>query len=545
MDSKEIYAKITDPKNIERAFVYACNERQKDFFFDPTEIEWAIANKEAIISSILEDLKDPKTYSQKTSFAYFPPKTNICHRRMIFIPFKDLVIRYAFVTVLADLLDFQLAENCFSNRRAKGKDGKDNLLQNFAVDSWPRFVDWQKEMSAKHKFMLKTDISSFYDSVSHKYLVKKVADSIGIKTNSDVIKLFEKILKVNVATYDHRPDSQRNPETMRQGLVIGCGTDGFLANIYLKEVDELMATKKVVFGRYTDDMKIFANDKKELDDAILLLQKALLTLGLNLNSGKTKLASSDKEKNEISSKYVDIYDYADETDEEQNDRFSEYLDNHFSDVRQFQSLKEIENDGDAKDFCKFLSTQSNKKKKKVKITGRTLWQVEALGNIFMNFAGASKHASWLIVQSSFFAGVDEKVSKRSVEILAETLLNPKMNSYTRYRILHYLTKSENKNNNHKPYIYSFLPHDRDWFIDLCKQFLSEPAIECNIIAIQTLKTLGFGKDEISQLVGKHCIKPLAQPIQNALLHISEKTKVPVPEIVGIDVTEMEDLSGYF
>lgn len=545
MDSKEIYAKITDPKNIERAFVYACNERQKDFFFDPTEIEWAIANKEAIISSILEDLKDPKTYSQKTSFAYFPPKTNICHRRMIFIPFKDLVIRYAFVNVLAEQLDIQLSERCFANRRATGKSIKKHLLQNYGIESWPRFVDWQKEMTPKYKFMIKTDISSFYDSVSHKYLVRKVAESLKIKAGSDVIRLFENILKVKVAMYGYHPGSQTKPETMRQGLVIGCGTDGFLANIYLKEVDELMATKKVVFGRYNDDMKIFSNDRKELDDAVLLLQKSLLTLGLNLNSSKTRLASDEKEKNEISSKYVDIYDYSDEAIEEKDDRFREHLDNHFADVKQFISQTEINNDGNAKDFCKFLSTQSDKKKKKIKITGRTLWQVEALGHIFKNFAGASKHASWLIVQSAFFSGVDKKVSKRAIEILAGTLLHKNIKSYTRYRILYYLTNSKNKANGYKPYINSFLPHDRDWFVRLCELYLSEPAIECNIIAIQTLKTLGFGKDEISQLVGKHCIKPLAQPIQNALLHISEKTKVPVPEIVGIDVTEMEDLSGYF
>lgn len=545
MDSKELYAKIIGSENLERAFVYACNERQHDFFHDPTEIEWAKANRDAIISSISEILKDPKSYTQQTSFAYFPPKTNICRRRMIFIPFKDLVIRYAFVTVLAEQLDIQLSENCFANRRAKGKSIKKHLLQNYGNESWPRFVDWQKEMTPKYKFMIKTDISSFYDSVSHKYLIKKVTESLNIKAGSDVIKLFENILKVKVAMYGHHPGSQIRPETMRQGLVIGCGTDGFLANIYLKDVDELMATKKVVFGRYNDDMKIFSNDRKELDDAVLLLQKSLLTLGLNLNSGKTRLASNDKEKEELRSKAGDYYHYGDAVVEMPNKKFEKFLDKHFADVRQFTSASKIEIDDDGRDFCKFLSAQSNSKKGVIKMEERALWQVEALGNIFKNFAGASKHASWLIVQSSFFAGVDEKVSKRAVEILAETLLDPKINSYNRYRILYFLINSRNKNNNYQPYLKRFLPHNKDWFVDLCKQFLSEPAIECNTIAIQTLRTLGFGKDEISQFVGKHCIKPLAQPIENTLHHISEKTEVQVPEIVEIDVSEVEDISGYF
>lgn len=545
MDSKELYAKITDPNNLERAFVYTCNERQKDFFHDPTEIEWAKANRDSIISSISQILKDPKSYTQQTSFAYFPPKTNIVRRRMIFIPFKDLVIRYAFVTVLADLLDIQLSERCFANRRAKGKSANNNLLQNFAENNWPRFVEWQKEMTPKYKFMIKTDISSFYDSVSHKYLLKKIVESLTIKPNSDVIKLFENILKVKVASYGHHPGSQIKPETMRQGLVIGCGTDGFLANIYLKEVDELMATKKVAFGRYNDDMKIFANDKKELDDAVLLLQKSLLTLGLNLNSGKTKLASNDKEKEDLRSKATDAYDYLDVTDEEQSEKFGEFLDKHLSEVITFTESDLIDDDGKAKDFCKFLSTQTTVKKKKLSVNGRTLWQVNTLDHIIRNYAGASKHAAWLLVQSVFFKGITQKVSDRAVHLMANLLVDSTINSYTRYRILHLLATGKNRQNGYKPYIKSFSPESENWLIDLCKHYLSEPAIECNIIAIKTLRTIGIGKNEIEQLVSSHCIKPLAHPIGNTLLHISEKKEVSVPEILELDVSEIENFSGYF
>jgi hypothetical protein len=50
---------------------------------------------------------------------------------MIYIPFKDLVVRYAFVIVLAKHLDKSLSAQCFANRRAEGQPAKKYLLDDY------------------------------------------------------------------------------------------------------------------------------------------------------------------------------------------------------------------------------------------------------------------------------------------------------------------------------------------------------------------------------------------------------------------------------
>jgi hypothetical protein len=59
-------------------------------------------------------------------------------RRMIYTPFKDLVIKFIFVTVLAEFLDFTFIKNCFSYRLKrhpdKDKKSKEFLYQNYYND---------------------------------------------------------------------------------------------------------------------------------------------------------------------------------------------------------------------------------------------------------------------------------------------------------------------------------------------------------------------------------------------------------------------------
>src|SRR6266550_3237169 len=93
----------------------------------------------------------------------------------IYVPFKDLVVRYAFATVVADLVDQDLPPRCFANRRDHGPESG-LFLQDFATVSWPRFCEWQRANSEQERFptLLRTDISAFYDAISHKYLVDGV-----------------------------------------------------------------------------------------------------------------------------------------------------------------------------------------------------------------------------------------------------------------------------------------------------------------------------------------------------------------------------------
>ncbi len=204
MNDRTLYAKITSPANLERAFYYAANEREKNPFYDPLEIELFERNKAAFLDSIAKSLESPENFKQSGSFAFFPPKTNLCYRRMIFIPLNDLIVRYAFTTVIADELENRMHPMSFSNRRAEGDERERCFLKDYARSGWPRFVNWQEEAASKYKFMLKTDISSFYDSVSHSNLAKIISQELGLDLRGDVIKLLKQLLRIKVHSYSHK-----------------------------------------------------------------------------------------------------------------------------------------------------------------------------------------------------------------------------------------------------------------------------------------------------------------------------------------------------
>lgn len=175
---------------------------------------------------------------------------------------------------------------------------------------------------------------------------------------------------------------------------------------------------------------------------------------------------------------------------------------------------------------------------------RKLWQVETLGKILREFSGASKHATWLLIQSAFYDDIPNKVSERALKLTCELLSDSGITSYARYRILFWLVSRYNKRNNYKPYIAAFLPHSKDNLIDLCKSYLAEPAIELNLVAILTLHTIGFSNESIKNITKQHCIKPMADPIRNAINCISPSKAEPAHLLVEDDFENLENYLDY-
>ncbi len=542
MNDRTLYAKIISPANLERAFFYAANERIKDYLYDPIELQWHRGHREELITELHELLLDPESYEQESSFSFFPPKNKVCYRRMVFIPFRDLVVRYAFVSVIADMLDGRLSERCFANRREKGKAANAFLLAPYAAGPWQNFVDWQRKAASKHNFMLKTDISAFYDSISHSYLEDVLRAELKLPRNSNVIALFRKILTVNIESYSHLDNTIQPATFLRQGLPIGNNTEGFLANLYLMEIDRKMAKAGVEFGRYVDDMRIYAKDLSTLRNAIMILQESLLKLGLNLNSSKTELAENAAAIEKMRSKDSDVFEYAEvEVVPQTNDLIAK-SDNGFKDTpRIFSDEDTIKDEKDAPAYCKYLSWMvSQGKKPFANLHKLKIRHVELLGEIIRKHSVAVKHASWLLTLATFHAHVPEKVSNRAFEILTGILPDKRVNTYSRYRLAYHIVTGGGYRPDEPMWIERFTEETRAWFAEVCIAFLKESAIELNLIAILAFKELGFDYSKIRSVVEANCIQPLASPLQNALNYLEDGTTAASSEYLDIPFVE-EDI----
>lgn len=538
-DAARILNTVRDPKSLRKAFRYALRDRlRKDYYYDHFELEKATQDEDSIIAELVEELKNPRDYAPRPAYAYFPPKNELCYRRMIYIPFKDLVVRYALVLTILDLLDSNLSSSCFAHRRAHGEARQTYFLEDFASESWPNFCNWQKKYARQSRFttLLRTDISAFYDSVSHEYLITTIANQLAIRPDSEVMLLFRAILRIPVISYSHLTGEPGDPEIMKQGLAIGNNTEGVLANFYLKSIDEAMdSLQTIAFGRYVDDMRIFATDREAAKRAMLILQEHLLTKGLNLNGSKTKIAEGTSKVEDLRSKAYEAYDYlAGEEDSTEQENFP-ITDHPFDELdRHFEPGQTLEKEEDAKDFCHFLG-------RVLPLTDRHPAHVDILRAILTQWHGSSKHASWRLVETIIRPECPAATRENATTTLLDCLSSTNTSTYAKYRLLHYLVRMQKHPNRQEVFRYldKLMPAAKKQIKKLLPEFLSEQAFELNIITLYAMKVLGATHAELKETVREKTPNPEAVPIQNALLLAAE----PIPSVQSIDLIKEPENEG--
>lgn len=483
MDSTSLLNEIRDRRTLEQAYAYALNDQQKGPYTDFFELDHAYAHQDRMLDELEDELATPETYQQRPAYAYFMPKSTLCVRRMIHLNFKDLVLRNAFALVFGGILDPALEKTCFGNRLATDYVNRRSLLAYYATESWPKFCRWQREESERHSILLRTDISSFYDSVSHDYLITSLATELTVPTDSRLMRLFRAVLEVPVIAYSlQTKDVGPSPMVMHQGLPIGSESEGVFANLFLKSIDKAMAARDgLAFGRYCDDMRIFADEPAEVLEAVQLLQELLLAKGLNLNTTKTQWAQTKGEMEQLISQDVNQYllSHQDEPGpgiepDERPANLSEWIDRPFHEFdRKFAPDPEVKNAADAKDFCKYLSQQLpqvsityssedidldapiDEQKQAIEdkynnwlenlvdkrgLVTRSPQQVAMLGEVLRKWSGSTKHAAWLLAQSAFFAQVNSAAQEKARQVLLDILEDRHVHAYAKGRLIRHLVK---------------------------------------------------------------------------------------------------------
>jgi hypothetical protein len=329
---------------------------------------------------------------------------------------------------------------------------------------------------------------------------------------------------------------EREEETMHQGLCIGNSTEGFFANIYLARIDQDMGQiEQIDFGRYNDDMRMFAKDRLTAKRAMLALQERLLMKGLNLNSSKTEFVEGEVEIERLRTKAYESDEYFGDEEDAEIVR-PKIADKPFDEFdKDFALGQKITTAKDAKDFCHFLS-------KRLELTERKPGHVEMLHEILIKWHGSAKHAAWRLVES-FASQECPKETRGSAEtVIIKCLTNPSVANYTKYRLLHHLVKTRGMDSKYR-YSTQLGRDTLRKLKDLLPSFLGEVAFELNIISLYTMRALGASFTELESAVDQHACKPVPLPIRNALTLARGPKRaklLPVFAQVGDEETEVED-----
>lgn len=121
----------------------------------------------------------------------------------------------------------------------------------------------------KRKEYIKTDFSDYFNSIDKTILFDKL-DAFFSEEDRDLVDLFKFIL--NREEVIHNGDVINISE---KGVMAGIPISGYLANIYMNEIDWIMYRNYTYYTRYADDVIILTNKREEEKQKFIELLKPL------------------------------------------------------------------------------------------------------------------------------------------------------------------------------------------------------------------------------------------------------------------------------
>jgi RNA-directed DNA polymerase len=198
------------------------------------------------------------------------PKPGTREKRPLGIPtVRDRVVQNALRHVLEPILERQFAEHSYGFRPNRGC--KDAL----------RRVD--RLLKDGHQYTVDVDLKSYFDTIPHDQLVAELRKYVA---DNSAIMLVEKFLQAEVLDGLER-------WTPLEGAPQGAIISPLLSNLYLNELDHLMAGAGYEMTRYADDLVIQCRTHEEAEAALKMVRDWTTERGLTLHPTKTKIVHVD------------------------------------------------------------------------------------------------------------------------------------------------------------------------------------------------------------------------------------------------------------
>ena len=129
---------------------------------------------------------------------------------------------------------------------------------------------------------VKTDVSSYFNSIDPERLVKMLRERIGAREPELVDFMAELLLR---GEYTFHGEVQQGS----MGAIAGAAFSNFFGNVYLMELDEAMERQGELYARYSDDICVFVKTREEAEAVLAEIKRMLTDRGLKLNESKTEI----------------------------------------------------------------------------------------------------------------------------------------------------------------------------------------------------------------------------------------------------------------
>lgn len=259
--------KVWSESNLETAFAkVAANKGAPGM--DHVSIEQFTHTLDTNLRTISEQLRQ-RTYLPLAIRRVEIPKPGSKDMRPLGIPtVRDRVVQGAIRHLMEPIFEHKFAEHSYGFRPGKGC--KDALRR------------VQELLDAGAIYVVDADLKSYFDSIPHAPLMKRVEECVA---DGRLLKLIESFLKANIM------DGLKE-WTPEAGAPQGAVLSPLLSNIYLNPLDHKMAALGYEMVRYADDFVILCRSAEEAEQALAQVRLWTTEAGLTLHPSKTRIANA-------------------------------------------------------------------------------------------------------------------------------------------------------------------------------------------------------------------------------------------------------------
>ena len=266
-----------------------------DWFEDALQHRDLFASKQALQDVLHEVLLEGNG-------RYSASKRNVCD-----IPKKGLGVRYALETDFYDRFIYQaicsylmpfydplLSPRVLGHRYDNRKRSEKDLFKG-RIELWQTFEGVTKTALKNGQALFATDLINYFENI----------------TTDSIRAAFEGLLPQIAASGPEKVLIRNSINTLcelmthwgyseRHGLPQNRDASSFVANVVLNSVDQEMVRQGFDYYRYVDDIRIICNTPRSARHAAAILIGQLRTVGMNINSAKTKILTAESSTADIS-----------------------------------------------------------------------------------------------------------------------------------------------------------------------------------------------------------------------------------------------------